>query len=159
MNFISKWKDKLIGDRAFYKKVLFIALPMIGQNAVTSFVNFLDNIMVGSIGTEQMSGVAIVNQLMFVFNICIFGGVAGAGIYGTQFFGKGDYTGQKYTFRFKLLVSIVLVAIALLLGIFAGTELIQLYLSDSGSVGDVELTLHYGELYFSIMLFIYKPML
>ena len=69
MNFISKWKDKLIGDRAFYKKVLFIALPMIGQNAVTSFVNFLDNIMVGTIGTEQMSGVAIVNQLMFVFNI------------------------------------------------------------------------------------------
>ena len=153
MNFVAKWKDKLIGDRAFYKKVLFVALPMIGQNAVTSFVNLLDNIMVGMIGTEQMSGVAIVNQLMFVFNICIFGGVAGAGIYGTQFFGKGDYKGQKYTFRFKLIVSIVLVAIALLLGIFAGTELIQLYLSDSGSVGDVELTLQYGEQYLSIMLF------
>ena len=58
--------------------------------------------MVGQIGTEQMSGVAIVNQLMFVFNICIFGGVSGAGIFGTQYFGKGDYEGQKYTFRFKL---------------------------------------------------------
>ena len=44
---------------------------MIIQNAITSFVSFLDNIMVGQIGTEQMSGVAIVNQLMFVFNICI----------------------------------------------------------------------------------------
>ena len=88
------FQRKFIGDKNFYKRVLLIALPMIAQNAITSFVNFLDNIMVGMIGTEQMSGVAIVNQLVFVFNICIFGGVSGAGIFGTQFFGKGDYEGQ-----------------------------------------------------------------
>lgn len=157
MNFVAKWKEKLIGDRAFYRKVLLIALPMIAQNAVTSFVNFLDNIMVGMIGTEQMSGVAIVNQLMFVFNICVFGGVAGAGIFGTQFFGKGDYKGQRYAFRYKLIVAMVLVVIALLLGIIAGEELIQLYLSDSGSVGDVELTLKYGRQYLAIMLFGLAP--
>ena len=87
----NKFRKAFIGDKNFYKRVLFIALPMIAQNAITSFVNFLDNIMVGMIGTEQMSGVAIVNQLVFVFNICIFGGVSGAGIFGTQFFGKGDY--------------------------------------------------------------------
>ena len=99
---LAKLKNKFIGDKAFYRRVLFLAIPLIVQNAITSFVNFLDNIMVGQIGTEQMSGVAIVNQLMFVFNICIFGGVSGAGIFGTQFYGKGDYEGQKYTFRFKL---------------------------------------------------------
>lgn len=152
MNFVTSLKEKFIGDRAFYKRVLFIALPMIGQNAITSFVSFLDNIMVGMIGTEQMSGVAIVNQLMFVFNICVFGGVSGAGIFGTQFFGKGDYEGQKYTFRFKLIASTVLVSIALFLGIFAGTELIQLYLSDSGDIGNIELALQFGEQYLVIML-------
>lgn len=132
-------KEKLIGDKAFYRRVLFIALPMIGQNAITSFVSFLDNIMVGMIGTEQMSGVAIVNQLIFVFNICIFGGVSGAGIFGTQFFGKGDYEGQKHAFRFKVIASTILTLLALCLGIFAGTELIQLYLNDSGDVGNIEL--------------------
>ena len=146
-------KKKFIGDRAFYKKVLFIALPMIGQNAITSFVSFLDNIMVGTIGTEQMSGVAIVNQLMFVFNICIFGGVSGAGIFGTQFFGKGDYEGQKHAFRFKIIAAAVIVGIALCLGIFAGTELIQLYLSDSGDIGNVDLALSYAQQYLKIMLF------
>ena len=40
-------------------------------------------------------------------------GVSGAGIFGTQFFGKGDYEGQKYAFRFKVIASTVLVAIAL----------------------------------------------
>lgn len=153
MSSISKFKEKFIGDKAFYRRVLFIALPMIGQNAITSFVSFLDNIMVGMIGTEQMSGVAIVNQLIFVFNICIFGGVSGAGIFGTQFFGKGDYEGQKYTFRFKVIASAVLLAIAVLLGVFAGTELIQLYLSDAGDVGNVELALQYGKEYMAIMMF------
>ena len=76
---------------------------------------------------EQMSGVAIVNQLMFVFNICIFGGVSGAGIFGTQYFGKGDYEGQKYTFRFKLYACGVITGIALLLFGFFDTQLISLY--------------------------------
>ena len=153
MRFLGKLKQKYIGDKEFYKKVLCIALPMIGQNAISSFVSFLDNIMVGKIGTEQMSGVAIVNQLAFVFAICIFGGVSGAGIFGTQFFGKGDFEGQKYCFRFKIIISAVLVLIMLLLGVFAGKELIQLYLSDSGEVGDVALALKYGEQYLSIMLY------
>ena len=150
---LQKFRKKFIGDKAFYQYVLMLAVPMIIQNAITSFVSFLDNIMVGQIGTEQMSGVAIVNQLMFVFNICIFGGVSGAGIFGTQFFGKGDYEGQKYTFRFKLYACLIITGLALLLFGFADTQLISLYLSDSGSVGNIELALTYGQQYLFIMMF------
>ena len=142
---------RLIGDKGFYKRILLIAIPMIAQNAITSFVSFLDNIMVGMIGTEQMSGVAIVNQLLFVFNLCIFGGVSGAGIFGTQFFGKGDYEGQKFAFRFKMYASVVITCIALLLFKLCGTELIQLYLSDNGNIGNVQLALQYGKEYLEIM--------
>ncbi len=147
-----KLKNKFIGDKKFYKYVLGIAIPIIVQNAITNFVNFLDNIMVGQIGTEQMSGVAIVNQLIFVFNLGIFGGVSGAGIFGTQFFGKGDYEGQKYAFRFKLYIC---AAIALIGGLLLGlldTELISLYLNDTGSVGDIGLALKYGKEYLRLML-------
>lgn len=147
------FKENFIGDRKFYRYVLFLAIPMIIQNAITSFVSFLDNIMVGQIGTEQMSGVAIVNQLMFVFNICIFGGVSGAGIFGTQFYGKGDYEGQKYTFRFKMYACLIITAIALGLFGFLDTQLISLYLSDSGSVGDITLALKFGKEYLAIMMF------
>lgn len=147
-----KFRNKFIGDKEFYRHVLYLAVPMIIQNAITSFVSFLDNIMVGQIGTEQMSGVAIVNQLMFVFNICIFGGVSGAGIFGTQFFGKGDYEGQKYTFRFKLYACTLITGAALLLFGFLDSWLISLYLSDSGSVGDTSLALKYGKEYLAIMM-------
>lgn len=147
-----KFRRAFIGDKAFYRRVLLLAVPMILQNAVTSFVSFLDNIMVGQIGTEQMSGVAIVNQLMFVFNIAIFGGVSGAGIFGTQFFGKGDYNGQKYAFRFKMYAVLIISAIASGLFAFMGEPLISLYLSDNGTVGDIDLALKYGQEYLLIML-------
>ena len=58
---------KYIGDCAFYRRIAGVALPIIIQNAITNFVSLLDNIMVGQTGTVQMSGVAIVNQLMFIF--------------------------------------------------------------------------------------------
>lgn len=149
---LKNFRNKFIGDRNFYRYILLLALPMIAQNAITSFVSFLDNIMVGKIGTEQMSGVAIVNQLIFVFNIAIFGAVSAAGIFGTQFYGKGDFKGQKYAFRFKMYATVVITAIAICLFFFAGTELINLYLNDSGDVGDIGLALKYGEEYLRIMM-------
>ena len=147
-----KLKKKFIGDRQFYRRILYLAVPMIIQNAITSFVSFLDNIMVGQIGTEQMSGVAIVNQLMFVFNICIFGGVSGAGIFSAQYYGKGDYEGQRYAFRFKLYATLAIVAVALCLFGFCNTELISLYLHDSESTGNIALALKYGKEYLMIMM-------
>ena len=57
MNIMWKsFKKRFIGDREFYRYVILLALPMIIQNAITSFVSFLDNIMVGQVGTEQMCG-------------------------------------------------------------------------------------------------------
>ena len=71
-----EFKRKYIGDRDFYKRYLWLALPMILQNAITNLVSFLDNIMVGQLGTEQMSGVAIVNQLKgTIRDICIPSGL------------------------------------------------------------------------------------
>ena len=82
-------RKKLIGDRAFYGKVLGVTVPIMIQNGITNFVGLLDNIMVGRIGTEQMSGIAIVNQLLMVFSLAIFGAISGVGIFGAQFFEIG----------------------------------------------------------------------
>ncbi len=106
--------------------VLAVAVPIMIQNGITNFVNLLDNIMVGQIGTEQMSGVAIVNQLMFVFNICIFGGVSGAGIFTAQYHGCGDHKGVRDTFRIKLLICFAITAAGMIIFFFQGKQLISL---------------------------------
>ena len=98
---LTKFKKKYIGNWDFYRRYLLLAIPMILQNAITNLVSFLDNIMVGQLGTEQMSGVAIVNQLIFVYNLAIFGAVSAASIFGAQYFGKGNHKGHMYSFRFK----------------------------------------------------------
>ena len=144
--------QKLIGSRQFYRKVFYITIPIMIQNGITNFVNMLDNIMVGQVGTEQMSGVAIVNQLMFLFNICIFGAVAGAGILGAQFYGSGNHEGVRHTFRFKLISSAALTVLGLIVLGFWGGGLIQAFLHEGSDVGNIEATFAYGSRYLAIML-------
>ena len=107
----SSLRKKYIGNAAFYKMALAVAIPIMIQNGITNFVSLLDNIMVGRVGTEQMTGVAIVNQLITVFNLCIFGGVSGVGIFTAQYYGSGDEEGVRHTLRLKLMVVAVLVGI------------------------------------------------
>ena len=147
----SFWK-KFVGDKAFYKMVLLIAIPIMIQNGITNFVNLLDNIMIGRVGTVQMSGASIVNQLIFVYNLTIFGGVSGAGIFTAQFYGYGDQEGVRSTFRFKLWLVILLTAGAILIFWNAGPILIRFYLRGDGNAGDAEAILNYGLQYLRIML-------
>lgn len=145
-------RKKFIGDRAFYAMVLGIAVPIMIQNGITNFVSMLDNIMVGQIGTEQMSGVAIVNQLIFVYNLCIFGGLSGAGIFTAQYFGQKDDEGIRHTFRYKIWMAVLLTAVAIALFLAGGETLIQYYLNGSSDGGDLQATLAYGKQYMWVMI-------
>ncbi len=139
-------------DRDFYKKTLMIALPIMVQNFVTNFVNMLDNIMVGRVGTDPMSGVAIVNQLMFVWNLCLFGGLSGISIFTSQFCGKGDEEGIRYTVRLQLFLTAILLAAGFIIFRTMDTRLITLYLHEDGGIGNAEQTLAYARDYLSVML-------
>ncbi|MBC5659371.1 MATE family efflux transporter [Anaerosacchariphilus sp. NSJ-68] len=149
---LEKFRRKYIGDRNFYKSYIALALPMIIQNAVTNLVSFLDNIMVGQLGTEQMSGVAIVNQLIFVYNLAIFGAVSAASIFGAQYFGKGNHKGHMYSFRFKLYAALTVTALTILLFVTKGESLISLYLTDTSGSGATGAALQYGLEYLIIMM-------
>ncbi len=143
---------KLFGDRAFYKLVISVAVPIMIQNGITNFVGLLDNIMVGRVGTEQMSGIAIVNQLLMVFNLAIFGAISGAGIFSAQFYGCGDQKGVRHTFRFKAYICTAIVAIGILLLSLFGKNLILMYLHGEGNQLALDAALHYGQEYLWVML-------
>ena len=144
-------QNRLIGTRVFYRRVLAVAVPIMVQNAITNFVSLLDNVMIGQVGTVEMSGVAIANQLLFVFNLLIFGAVAGAGIFGAQFFGNNDVDGVRYTFRFKIIICTLLAALCIGILITFGPELIHLYLQGEGSAEDAAASLHFGRQYLTVM--------
>ena len=143
---------RYIGDRAFYRRLSAIMIPMLVQNLITNFVSLLDNLMVGQVGTEPMSGVAIVNQLLFVLNLFLFGGLAGVGIFTAQFYGKGDEEGIRSTVRAKLWFA--LIAVGLGAGVFLGfgEKLISLFLHEGEEALDLAATLRYGKDYLAVML-------
>ena len=147
-----RFKAKFIGDRAFYKMALTLVIPVIVQNTVTNLVNLLDNVMVGNLGTTYMSGVAIANQLMFVFNLSIFGALSGAGIYGAQYAGAKNWTSFRETLRFRLIVSTVITALAIIVLTKWPSELLSLYLAGEGDPADSAAMLLYGNQYLKIML-------
>ena len=149
---MSSLKKKLVGDRAFYRAVMALTLPIMIQNGITHLVNMLDNVMIGSVGTVEMNGVTIANQLLFVFNLCIFGAVSGAGIFVAQFTGNRDQTGIAYTMRFKLLFCTLLTGIAIGVFLLWGEPLCNLYLQGEGSAAVAQASLQSARDYLRVML-------
>ncbi len=149
--------QKFVGDKAFYRRLFAVMTPILVQNVITNFVSLLDNVMVGQVGTEPMSGVAIVNQLLFVFNLCIFGGLAGAGIFTAQFYGKGDSDGIRDTFRVKLYIAAASMAIFATIFALFGSDLISLFLHEGEENLDLAATLGYGADYLGVMMWELLP--
>ncbi len=125
---------------------------MMLQNGLSNFVNLLDNLMIGRVGTNAISGVAIANQLIFVFYLVIFGATAGVGIFTAQFYGKGDTKGVRDSFRFKIVANTILAALCVLLFALFSPALISMFLKGEGSPEDAAQTLKIGTGYMHIML-------
>ena len=144
---------ELKNDRSYIKTLLKIAIPMMVQNGISNFVNLLDNLMIGSIGTNAISGVGIANQLMFVFYLVIFGATAGVGIFTAQYKGKGDTEGIRYSFRFKLVFNAILSAICTLFFVLYSRHLINLFLlGEADNPADAAEALEIGVKYIHIIL-------
>ena len=146
------YKKYLIADKAFYRRVIAIVLPIIVQNTITNVVSLLDNVMVGRVGTLEMSAVAIVNQLFFVYMLCIFGGLSGVGIFATQYAGAKDDDGVRHCFRLKIIMALILFVGAALIFFLLPDKLISLYIAEGTSAADTAATLTHGTTYLKIML-------
>ena len=151
------FRTKYFGDKAFYKMIMAIALPIVIQNLLTNFVAMLDNVMVGKIGTDQMTGVAIINQLFFVFNLAVFGGMSGAGIFSAQYLGQDNHNGARNIFRMKLIIGIFIIAISMCVLTILHEPLINMFLHEGGASGNIHATFKYARDYLYVMLFSIIP--
>lgn len=141
------------GNRDFYRNLTRLLIPLTLQQVITNFVSLLDNLMVGNLGTPAISAVAVVNQLIFILNLAIFGMLSGASIFGAQFFGKRDREGLRNTFRFKLIFTLALTVVFIIALSAFSDDLIMLFLSsESNSPEDTALALGLAENYLSVML-------
>ena len=146
MNLKHTVKDTL----PYFKRMILIAVPIMIQNGITNFVSMLDNIMVGRVGTLQMTGVSIVNQLVFIFGLCIFGAMSGAGIFTAQFYGKKDKDGVRSTLQYKIVTSLILALAGAVIFSLLGEALISAYLKGEGTPEDIAAVMAYAKGYLKI---------
>lgn len=139
-------------EQSIYRRALKLAVPMMIQNGITNMVMLVDNVMVGSLGTEAMTGVSIVGQLFFVFNLAVFGGISGPGIYSAQYYGQGNVEGFRNTVRMKMWICAFCSLVGFLLFTLAGDHLIGLYLHGEGEVVNPSLTMQFAKEYLAVML-------
>ncbi len=146
-------KSRWFGDRRFYASVMKLVFPVMIQNGITTFVNMLDNIMVGQVGTLPMSAASISNQIMMIFNLAVFGATGAIGIFGAQYYGKGDREGVSRCYHLKVYTGLITSAIGVIILLLWGKPLIMLYMnSATNTAEDIALTMGYARTYMLIML-------
>lgn len=144
-------------NKALYRRALYLAVPMMIQNGITNAVSLVDNVMVGRIGSEAFTGVSIIGQLIFVFNLAIFGALSGPGIYGAQFYGQGSKEKFQCSVRMKAWISVVCLVLGMIIFSLLQDMLIGLYLQGESTDIDKEQTIIYAKEYLSVMLWGLPP--
>ena len=114
-------------DKTFLSKFIKIALPVMLSGFVTFLVSFLDNIMVGTVSNEAVSGVYAANQVTYLYNLAIFGLLEGAGVFIQQFTGKKDYDRIRDCYRFKIISSFIFLLIIIPIIYIFGHHLVWQY--------------------------------
>ena len=120
-----------------YKSILSIGIPVLLENLVYNFINFLDNFMVGKenptlgLGVNAVSGLGIVNQIYFIFNVASFGLYSGASVLSSQYYGKKDYRHLSNILFFLIISSLLISFPFLLIAIFIPERLISFYTNNA----------------------------
>lgn len=141
-----------MNKQSIYKKAFYLALPMMIQSGITNAVGLVDNLMVGSLGTESITAVSISTQLIFVYAISVFGALSGPSIYTAQYYGYGDTEGVRKVFRLKWWVAGFCMLVGALVFLFFSEQIITLYLLGESADIDAALTLSLAKDYIRIML-------
>lgn len=107
----------LLNDRQFMKKVLFIAIPIMLQQMLTSSVNLLDNLMVGQLGDYAISGVAAANRFFSVGTFGMMGIITASSIFIAQYYGAKQHEHIQQSFRYSIVASLLVIMPFVLAGL------------------------------------------
>ena len=143
-------ETKIRIDKDLLKKTCLLAVPIMIQNGISNAVGLIDNLMVGSLGTEAIVAISISGQLLFVFWLALFGGLSGPGIFGAQYYGNGDIKGVQDVFRLKFWIAIIVGFLGILTFYNLDTFLLGLYMKGQAKDIDAALTLSLAKEYLRI---------
>ena len=117
-------------SKGFYSSLVAIAIPISLQALLQNFVNMLDTIMIGRLGSVEIAAVGLGNQIFFILNMILFGITSGGGVFIAQFWGKKDLAGIRKSLGLMTLIAFVVSFIFTIVCLLIPNQLIRLYSPD-----------------------------
>ncbi len=124
----------LFKDKAFYRKLWRLMLPIALQSLMLSAVAACDAIMLGRVEQNSMAAVSLATQIQFVQNIIISSVTAAASILGAQYWGKGDKRTIGDIFNMSLRLNGAISLLFFLLCILIPDKLMMIFASDKALI-------------------------
>lgn len=142
-------------NKKIFMALFVLALPVALQNLLSALLNIIDNLMVSSLGKgiaePAMSGVLLVNQYIFVFQVIVFAVANSAVVYIAQFFGKGDKKNIPPAFSLALILGIGLGIIFTAISAIFPRQIIQLFFKPDAEILD------YATKFLSVVAYSFLP--
>ena len=121
-------------DRSFYRSLVTVAVPISLPNLVTFAVSFADNVMIGSLGDDAISGVYIGGQLQSVLQMFV-GGIEGAIlILAAQYWGKKDTQSIRKVVSIGIKVALAVGLLSTLVAVLFPQWVIRAFTTEPGVI-------------------------
>lgn len=121
--------------KEFYRNILFLALPIILQNLVTTSLGLIDTFMVGVLGEVPLAAVNLANIPIFVIQLVMFGLQSGSSVLISQFWGKRDMESINRVIGIGCYVAEAIAIVFSVLMLFFPKELMGLLTDNAALIG------------------------
>jgi MATE family, multidrug efflux pump len=117
-------------DKAFFRAMLALAVPVAFQQLITAGLNMIDVLMVGQLGEASVAALGLANQIFFLLILFLFGTTSGMAIFTAQYWGKGDVESIRKVLGICLVLAISVAALFSLAATLIPERLMSFYTED-----------------------------
>lgn len=141
---------RYFGDRAFYREVATISLPIIFQQLIATAMGFIDSVMIGQIDAQAMAGIMVANRFFLILMTAMLGISGGVCIFISQYFGADDHDKGQGLLALNMMCCFSVALVFLAAASIFPQEILRLFVSDP-------LTISYGVAFLGYIRFSYLP--
>ena len=117
-------------NKEFVKRLLLLAVPIMGQNLLMASVSFVDTLMIGMIGENALAAVGLANQIFFLITLFFFGVSSGSAIFIAQYWGAQDTKTMHKIMGIAVVLNLIGATFATLSTLFFPQQVMRIFTND-----------------------------
>lgn len=117
-------------NKAFYKKLFALVIPIAVQNLMTALVSASDALMLGFLDQSSLSAVSLATQVQFVLNLFFCAILIGETILAAQYWGKEDKASVEKVLAIVLKLSTVIALVFFFAALLVPGALMRIFTNE-----------------------------